>query len=523
MVGHVAGSGPGAGRRDRHDHAARARPRTRRGRGGRRRHRRHRAVLHAHPPGRDRRCTSAPSPARRGIPLYAYDLPVSVHTKLPADLLLELAADGVLAGLKDSSGDDGGLRSVILLRRPRPARVPRADRLGTDRRLGPAHGRATASCRASATSTRTATSGCSARRRGATGPRRAPSRNACSGCSAWSTRAARAWAAAPRRSGAFKAALHLRGVIAHPTTALPQIPLDAAEIAAVGRVPDRRVPAVGGHRLYAVRYGPVARDAGCSLCAAIVRSASQLEKSPRGRRLFRTRPAVLFRGSTRPCPTRRASGTTGWAGRTTSRSTARSATGSPRCTPTSSGSPAWTGVPRRAVRYLAGAGIRQFLDIGTGLPTADNTHEVAQRVAPESRIVYVDNDPLVLAHARALLTSTPEGATDYIDADMHDPDGDPPEAAAHAGLRPAGRDDAAGRPVARSGRRRGVRASSTAMDAVPLGQLPRDRAPHDRGHRREPWPRPSGCGTVRRTAGHDTAAPRRSPGSSTAWNSSSPA
>jgi hypothetical protein len=78
---------------------------------------------------------------------------------------------------------------------------------------------------------------------------------------------------------------------------------------------------------------------------------------------------------------------------------------------------------RRAVRYLAGeAGIRQFLDIGTGLPTADNTHEIAQRIAPESRIVYVDNDPLVLAHARALLTSTPEGATDYLDADLHDPD-----------------------------------------------------------------------------------------------------
>jgi O-methyltransferase involved in polyketide biosynthesis len=77
----------------------------------------------------------------------------------------------------------------------------------------------------------------------------------------------------------------------------------------------------------------------------------------------------------------------------------------------------------RAVRFLAGeAGIRQFLDIGTGLPTVDNTHEVAQRVAPESRIVYVDNDPLVLTHARALLTSTPAGATDYLDADMHDPD-----------------------------------------------------------------------------------------------------
>jgi hypothetical protein len=75
----------------------------------------------------------------------------------------------------------------------------------------------------------------------------------------------------------------------------------------------------------------------------------------------------------------------------------------------------------RAVRWLATeAGIRQFLDIGTGLPTADNTHEVAQAAAPESRVVYVDNDPLVLAHARALLTSSREGATDYIDADLHD-------------------------------------------------------------------------------------------------------
>jgi O-methyltransferase involved in polyketide biosynthesis len=77
----------------------------------------------------------------------------------------------------------------------------------------------------------------------------------------------------------------------------------------------------------------------------------------------------------------------------------------------------------RAVRHLAGeAGIRQFLDIGTGLPTADNTHQVAQRVAPESRIVYVDNDPQVLTHARALLTSTPEGVTAYVDADLRDPD-----------------------------------------------------------------------------------------------------
>jgi hypothetical protein len=74
-----------------------------------------------------------------------------------------------------------------------------------------------------------------------------------------------------------------------------------------------------------------------------------------------------------------------------------------------------------AVRHLVtDRGIRQFLDIGTGLPTASNTHEVAQQAAPESRVVYVDNDPIVLAHARALLTSTPEGATAYIDADARD-------------------------------------------------------------------------------------------------------
>ena len=77
----------------------------------------------------------------------------------------------------------------------------------------------------------------------------------------------------------------------------------------------------------------------------------------------------------------------------------------------------------RAIRYLAGeAGIRQFLDIGTGLPTASNTHEVAQQVAPDARIVYVDNDPLVLVHARALLTSSSEGTCDYVDGDLRNPD-----------------------------------------------------------------------------------------------------
>jgi hypothetical protein len=75
----------------------------------------------------------------------------------------------------------------------------------------------------------------------------------------------------------------------------------------------------------------------------------------------------------------------------------------------------------RAVRYLASdVGIRQFLDIGTGIPTADNTHEVAQAIAPESRVAYVDYDPVVLAHARALLASSEQGATEYIDADLRD-------------------------------------------------------------------------------------------------------
>ena len=76
----------------------------------------------------------------------------------------------------------------------------------------------------------------------------------------------------------------------------------------------------------------------------------------------------------------------------------------------------------RVVRFLAGeVGIRQFLDIGTGIPTANHTHQVAQSVAPQSRVVYVDNDPIVLSHARALLASHPAGATDYVDSDLRDP------------------------------------------------------------------------------------------------------
>ncbi|MEV7406061.1 SAM-dependent methyltransferase [Streptomyces sp. NPDC091267] len=76
----------------------------------------------------------------------------------------------------------------------------------------------------------------------------------------------------------------------------------------------------------------------------------------------------------------------------------------------------------RAVRHLAASGVRQFLDIGTGIPAAENTHEVAQRAAPEARVVYVDNDPIVLSHARALLVSDPKGRTDYVQADARDVD-----------------------------------------------------------------------------------------------------
>ncbi|MEV1007396.1 SAM-dependent methyltransferase [Streptomyces sp. NPDC049881] len=77
----------------------------------------------------------------------------------------------------------------------------------------------------------------------------------------------------------------------------------------------------------------------------------------------------------------------------------------------------------RSIRYLTqDAGLRQFLDVGTGLPTVDNTHQIAQRVAPESRVVYVDNDPLVLLHAHALLSSTSEGVTRYIEADLQEPE-----------------------------------------------------------------------------------------------------
>ncbi|MEU9190813.1 SAM-dependent methyltransferase [Streptomyces sp. NPDC048484] len=77
---------------------------------------------------------------------------------------------------------------------------------------------------------------------------------------------------------------------------------------------------------------------------------------------------------------------------------------------------------RRTTAYLAKAGIKQFIDLGAGLPTSNNTHEVAQRILPDCRVVYIDHDPIVLLHVHALLTSTPEGATNYVQADMRDTD-----------------------------------------------------------------------------------------------------
>ena len=123
--------------------------------------------------------------AAAGLPVFAYDLPVAVHSKLGADLVLQLAADGVLAGLKDSSGDEGGLRNVILqgARPRRHHRLQRADRLRTDRRQRAVDGSRRGGARGSATWTRTATSSSSATRSPANGRTRAPSRNGWCGCS----------------------------------------------------------------------------------------------------------------------------------------------------------------------------------------------------------------------------------------------------------------------------------------------------------------------------------------------------
>jgi 4-hydroxy-tetrahydrodipicolinate synthase len=174
--------------------------------------------------------------ARAGLPLYAYDLPVSVHTKLGADLVLELAAEGVLAGVKDSSGDEGGLRGLILGRRDRPDigsfSVLTGSELTVDSALwmgadGVVPGLGNVDPHGYARLVRAAGDG------------------------DWE--AARAeqerllhlfelvYVGAGRMGmsssalGAFKAALHLRGIIDHPTTALPQIPLNSEEIARVGK------------------------------------------------------------------------------------------------------------------------------------------------------------------------------------------------------------------------------------------------------------------------------------------------
>jgi 4-hydroxy-tetrahydrodipicolinate synthase len=174
--------------------------------------------------------------ARTGVPLYAYDLPVSVHSKLPADLLLALAADGALAGLKDSSGDEAGLRNVLLRRRDRPDlagfSVLTGSELTVDAALwmgadGVVPGLGNVDPHGYARLYRAARDGDWPAARseqerlvrlfelvGVGGSRMGGSSSAL---------------------GAFKAALHLLGVIAHPTTAVPQIPLDDSEIAAVGK------------------------------------------------------------------------------------------------------------------------------------------------------------------------------------------------------------------------------------------------------------------------------------------------
>ena len=134
-----------------------------------------------------------------------------------------------------------------------------------------------------------------------------------------------------------------------------------------------------------------------------------------------------------------------------------------------------------SIRYLAGeAGMRQFLDIGTGIPTAGNTHQVAQAIAPESRVVYVDYDPVVLAHARALLVSNEAGATEYIDADLRDTRAILAQAGQVAGLQPARWRSRCSRSCTRY-RTPTTRTRSwpRLMDAVPSGQLPR-RVPHGR-------------------------------------------
>ena len=178
----------------------------------------------------------------------------------------------------------------------------------------------------------------------------------------------------------------------------------------------------------------------------------------------------------------------------------------------------------RAVHYLvAEAGIRQFLDVGTGLPSANNTHEVAQRVAPQTRVVYVDNDPIVLLHARALLTSSPEGATAYIDADLRD---------TGVILAQAARILDFGQPVAvmllgvlhcipDSGRPGRDRVPARRRRAA--GQLPHDRAPGQRRRHRADGHLDAELQRARRPFRSPRAATTRSPPSSRAWTCWNPA
>jgi hypothetical protein len=122
-----------------------------------------------------------------------------------------------------------------------------------------------------------------------------------------------------------------------------------------------------------------------------------------------------------PARIRRAATTIGSSAKTISPPTASPATRSPRNAQHPHRRVREPALPARSVRYLAGRGIRQYLDIGAGLPTADNTDEVAQAIDPSAWIVYADNDPLVLTQARAVLTGSRQGGTAYIDADLRDP------------------------------------------------------------------------------------------------------
>jgi hypothetical protein len=135
----------------------------------------------------------------------------------------------------------------------------------------------------------------------------------------------------------------------------------------------------------------------------------------------------------------------------------------------------------RVVRYLAAeCGIRQFLDIGTGLPSPSNTHDVAQAVAADCRIVYVDNDPLVLAHARALLTSTREGSCDYLDTDLRDTAAVLARGVLDAGFRSAHRRAAAGRAAFHPGHRRPGRDRRHLCAPANARQLPGHFTPDQR-------------------------------------------